>query len=58
MRKPTAIRKKILKPKKIEFVFIGNDIRSQQRAEAKIKNLESAGYKLVNKNSRKLTYEL
>lgn len=42
--------------KLIEFVFVGKDHKSKQRAEAKIKKLESEGYKLESKNSKKLTY--
>jgi hypothetical protein len=58
MKKQTTISKRKLKPKKIEFVFIGNNYESKKRAEGKCKNLESAGYIKVSENSKKITYEL
>lgn len=52
------INKKKLKAKKIEFVFIGKTYVSKERAEKKQADLLKMGYKLISKNSKKLTFEL
>jgi hypothetical protein len=44
--------------KKIEFVFTGKNYVSKERANLKVENLESKGYKLISKNSKKLTFQL
>ena len=47
-----------MKTKKIEFVFLGNNFKSTERAENKKNKLIQDGYKLISKNTKKLTFQL
>jgi hypothetical protein len=49
---------KIKKTKKTEFVFIGKNFASIERAEVKKNRLIQDGYQLISKNTKKLTFQL
>ena len=42
----------------VEYVFVGKNYFSEQRAKKKVESLEGRGYKLTDKQGRKLTYKL
>lgn len=46
-----------MKKSKIEFVFIGKNYNSIERAEIRKKHLLENGYKIISENSKKITFE-